>query len=75
MSIFDCHVQEQEIAMQSVNIFGGVYSMILSAWNIEYDLAMAKYENDIFSLFETSNEFIYALCLSKIHFHQPGPFD
>ena len=34
----------------------------------------AKYENDIFSLCETSNAFIDAFCYSKIHFHQSGPF-
>ena len=33
---------------------------------------IAKYENDIFSLCESSNEFIDAFCHSKIHFHQTG---
>ena len=33
----------------------------------------AKYENDMFSLCETSNAFIDAFCYSKIHSHQPGP--
>ena len=36
--------------------------------------SIEKYENDIFSLFEASNEFIHVSCLSKIHFHQSGPF-
>ena len=34
----------------------------------------AKYENDMFSLCETSNAFIGAFCYSKIHFHQSGQF-
>ena len=29
-----------ETSMQSVNTFGGVYSMILSTWNFKYDLAL-----------------------------------
>ena len=36
--------------------------------------AMAKYENDMFLLSETSNAFIGAYCYSKIHFHPSGPF-
>ena len=32
-----------------------------------------KYANNIFSLCETSKEFIHAFCLSEIHFHQSGP--
>ena len=35
---------------------------------------MAKYENDMFLLCETSNAFIRAFCYSKIHFHPSGPF-
>ena len=35
---------------------------------------IAKYENGMFSLCETSNAFIDAFCYSKIHFHQSGPF-
>ena len=35
---------------------------------------MAKYENDMFLLCETSNAFIDAFCYSKIHFHPPGSF-
>ena len=35
---------------------------------------MAKYENDMFLLCETSNVFIGAFCYSKIHFHPSGPF-
>ena len=35
----------------------------------------AKYENNIFSLCETSNAFIDAFCYFKIHFHQSGPFE
>ena len=31
---------------------------------------IANYENNIFSLCETSNAFIHALCHSKMHFHQ-----
>ena len=34
----------------------------------------AKYENDMLSLFETTNVFIDVFCTSKIHFHQLGPF-
>ena len=34
---------------------------------------MAKYENDTFSLCETSHAFIGAFCYSKIHFHPSGP--
>ena len=33
----------------------------------------AKYENDIFSYSETSNELIYTVCISKVQFHQSGP--
>ena len=36
--------------------------------------AMAKYENDMFLLCETSNAFIDAFCYSKIHFHPSRPF-
>ena len=36
--------------------------------------AMAKYENDMFTLCETSNAFIGAFCYYKIHFHPSGPF-
>ena len=36
--------------------------------------AMAKYENDMFVLCETSNAIIGAFCYSKIHFHPSGPF-
>ena len=36
--------------------------------------AMAKYENDMFLLCETSNAFIGAFCYSKILFHPSGPF-
>ena len=32
------------------------------------------YENDMFLICETSNEFIGAFCYSKIHFHPSGPF-
>ena len=35
---------------------------------------IAKYENVLFSLCETSNTFIGAFCYSKIHFHQSGQF-
>ena len=31
---------------------------------------LAKYENDTFSLCETTNVFIMLFCYSKIHFHQ-----
>ena len=34
----------------------------------------AKYENDMLSLWETTNVSVYAFCNSKIHFHQIGPF-
>ena len=35
----------------------------------------AQYENNMFSLFETSNAFIDVFfCNSKIHFYQSGPF-
>ena len=34
---------------------------------------IAKYENDIFSLYETSNAFIHAFCHSKVHFQQSEP--
>ena len=34
----------------------------------------AKYENNMFSLCETSNALIEAFCYSKIHFNQSGPF-
>ena len=37
-------------------------------------ICITKYENDIFSLNETSNGFMHAFCLSKIHFHKPGSF-
>ena len=36
--------------------------------------AMAKYENDMFLLCETSNAFIGAFCYSRIHFHRSGQF-
>ena len=36
--------------------------------------AMAKYENDMFLIRETSNAFIGAFCYSKIHFHPSEPF-
>ena len=36
---------------------------------------VTKYEINIFSLCETSNAFIDALCYSKIHFHQSRPFE
>ena len=36
--------------------------------------AMAKYENDMFLLCETSNAFIDAFCYSKIHFPPSRPF-
>ena len=32
----------------------------------------AKYENDMLSLWETTNVFIDAFCNSKIHFHPLG---
>ena len=35
---------------------------------------MAKYENDMFLLCETSNAFIDPFCYSKTHFHPSGPF-
>ena len=35
--------------------------------------AMAKYENNMFLLYETSNAFVDAFCYSKIHFHPSGP--
>ena len=35
---------------------------------------MAKYENDMFLLCETSNALIGAFSYSKIHFHPSGPF-
>ena len=31
------------------------------------------YEHDIFSLFETTKEFIHALGIFKIHLHKSGP--
>ena len=34
--------------------------------------SIAVYENDIFSLCETSNEFTHAFCLTKVHFHHSG---
>ena len=34
---------------------------------------LAKYENDMLSLCETTNVFIDVFCNSKIHFHQLGP--
>ena len=34
--------------------------------------AMAKYENDLFLLCETSNAFVDDFCYSKIHFHPSG---
>ena len=34
----------------------------------------AKYENDMFSLCETTNVFIDDFCNSKIHFHDLEPF-
>ena len=37
-------------------------------------LAMAKYENGMFLLCETSNAFNGAFCYSKIQFHPSGPF-
>ena len=36
---------------------------------------IVNYENDIFSLFETSDAFIHALCHSKMHFHQRRPLE
>ena len=36
--------------------------------------AMAKKENDMFLLCETSNAFIGAFCYSEIHFHPAGLF-
>ena len=35
---------------------------------------LEKYEYDILSLCETTSEFIYVFCYSKIHFHQLGSF-
>ena len=46
--------------------------MILSTWNFEYALALQSTKTILFSLFETCSEFINALCLSKVHFHQSG---
>ena len=34
----------------------------------------AKFENDMLALCETTNVLIDALCYSKIHLHQLGPF-
>ena len=39
ISICAFHEHEQETSMQLANIFGGIYSMILS-WNFEYALAL-----------------------------------
>ena len=35
---------------------------------------LAKYENDMLSLFETTDVFIDAFCYFKIHFHQLGSY-
>ena len=35
---------------------------------------LAKYENDMLSLWETTNVLIDAFCYSKIHFHHSGSF-
>ena len=35
--------------------------------------SITKYENDIISLCETSNELIHGFCLSKVHFRHSGP--
>ena len=49
--------------------------MIPSTWHFEHALAsIAKYETDIFSLCETSSEFVQACCLFKIHLYQSGLF-
>ena len=36
-------------------------------------LRIAKYENDIISLCETSNELIHGFCLSRVQFRHSGP--
>ena len=36
--------------------------------------AMAKYENDMFLLCETSNAVLVLYCFSKINFYPSGPF-
>ena len=36
--------------------------------------SIAKYENDMFLLCETSNAFIGDFCYSSIYFHPSGPF-
>ena len=57
MSIRAFPVHEQETSVQSVNTF---YSMLLSM-EFGISFSIAKYENDIFSLCETFNDFIYAI--------------
>ena len=73
VSICAFPVHEQETSMQSVNMFGSVYSMILSTSNFEYASALQMSKNDILLLFERSSDFINFSCLSKVHFHQPVP--
>ena len=44
-------------------------------FRICFTCSTAKYENDMFSLYEISNEFIHAFHLSKIQIHQSGPLN
>ena len=68
MSIFAFHVYEQYTSRRTVNGFwkclfnGTVY--------VEFRVcfAMAKYENDMFLLIETSNAFIGAFAIPKFIF-------
>ena len=71
MSIYAFHVHEEKTSMQSLNIFGGEYSIVLSTWNVEYALALQSIKT-IVSLCETVNEYL-SFSRSKIHFHMSGP--
>ena len=49
--------------------FGGVYSIVSPSFNFKYAIVQSQsIKNDIFSLFEVSQKFIHAFCLSNVFF-------
>ena len=75
MSTCAFHVYDQNTSRRTVN--GLLRRLFNDTVYMEFRVCftVAKYENNIFSLCETSNAFIDAFYYSKIHFHQSRTFE
>ena len=60
--------------MKLVNIFVGVYLMVLSTWNFKLCFSIAKMKTISFHYMRHRKEFIHVFCLSKVHLHHLGQF-